>query len=165
MNRTIDIAERGIVKKQSLRINTDLVVIYGYNNSGKTSILKAIEESLLHKAYRSILREENPERFFFIPTDRLVLSSVRTEYKKINGIEQFYLNNQSNKADMRTYLKMIRDHYTSNDNISNNNTRFLLANIIKELFYVDIEDWEAKNELLIDNFFKKLSKINGKNTN
>ena len=40
----IQIPETGVIKKQKVEINSDVSIIYGYNNSGKTTLLKALDQ-------------------------------------------------------------------------------------------------------------------------
>ena len=43
----VQIPQTGVIKKQQLDIDKEVSIIYGYNNSGKTTILKVLD-SVFH---------------------------------------------------------------------------------------------------------------------
>ena len=54
----IQIPQTGVIKKQKFDIGEDVSIIYGYNNSGKTTILKVLDD-----AFRNRLMENSMEQF------------------------------------------------------------------------------------------------------
>ena len=40
----LNIPETGVIKKQSFEIKQDVSILYGFNNCGKTTILKALDQ-------------------------------------------------------------------------------------------------------------------------
>lgn len=75
----IQIPESGIIKKQELAIYKDVCIIYGYNNSGKTSVLKVINQEFYKNTKKCFLKGENKAPAVYIPTNRIVVSARKTE--------------------------------------------------------------------------------------
>lgn len=40
----IQIPQTGVIEKQQFHVSEDVSIIYGYNNCGKTTILKALDD-------------------------------------------------------------------------------------------------------------------------
>ena len=45
----IQISETGVIKRQKVDIDSDVSIIYGYNNSGKTTLLKALDQAFANR--------------------------------------------------------------------------------------------------------------------
>ena len=63
----IQIPKFGIIKEQNLEIKRDVSIIYGYNNSGKTTLLKTIHGAFDNDLMASFLQKENGRMSVYIP--------------------------------------------------------------------------------------------------
>lgn len=119
-------------KKQNFDLNNSVSIIYGYNNSGKTTILKAIE-SALSDSVKENFYKSNSALSLYIPTNRIIVSNSKVEFPTISDREE--LNTYKNEIfhGYEQHLKMLREHLLKHDSIKK-----MLEEIIHELFDTDL---------------------------
>lgn len=131
----INLPERGIIEEQIFEVSKDVSIIYGYNNSGKTSILRLINEVLCENVRKKFVLGERIEPSVYIPTNRVVVSEVNTEMKSLNDVEDFINYQIDSMKEYSLYLKNLRDSLLSNEIIHS----FVLK-VISEIFDIEIKD-------------------------
>ena len=67
----IKIPQTGVIKKQKFDIGEDVSIIYGYNNSGKTTILKALDDVFRNRLMENFILDKAGELAIYIPTNRV----------------------------------------------------------------------------------------------
>ncbi|MDE6364410.1 MAG: hypothetical protein K2O40_06350 [Lachnospiraceae bacterium] len=70
----IQIPETGVIKKQKVAIDSDVSIIYGYNNSGKTTLLKALDQVFANRQMEKFILGLSGEQAIYIPTNRIIVS-------------------------------------------------------------------------------------------
>ena len=75
----IQIPETGVIKKQKVEINSDVSIIYGYNNSGKTTLLKALDQIFANRQMEQFILGQSGDPAVYIPTNRIIVSEYSTE--------------------------------------------------------------------------------------
>ncbi len=140
------IPETGMIKEQCMTIDREVVIIYGYNNSGKTSFLKAASEVFHQKMMESFLLKKESELSIYIPTNRLMLSEAKTEDVKLKDLEEFLYYQRDSQRDYNLHLKRIRDSYMANEVICR-----AVRQAVKEIFDVEITDTGARYSDGIEN--------------
>lgn len=65
----ISIKESNVIKEQDFYISDNVSIIYGYNNSGKTTILKSIEKALCYKVKENYFNSESILYTYFLLTE------------------------------------------------------------------------------------------------
>lgn len=129
----LEIPLTGIIKKQSMKIDREVVIIYGYNNSGKTSFLHVLNQIFNHKLMENFLLKREGELSVYIPTNRLVLSRAKTEDVKLKDLEEFIHYQKDAGDDYNLHLKRIRDSLMSNGVIGR-----AVCEAVKEIFDIEI---------------------------
>ena len=75
----IQIPQTGVIKKQRFHISEDASIIYGYNNCGKTTILKAIDDVFRNRLMEKFILGQAGELAIYIPTNRIIVSGNNTD--------------------------------------------------------------------------------------
>ncbi|MDE5824303.1 MAG: ATP-binding protein [Lachnospiraceae bacterium] len=57
----IQIPQTGVIKKQRFDISNDVSIIYGYNNCGKTTILKALDDVFRNRLMEKFILDQTGE--------------------------------------------------------------------------------------------------------
>ena len=83
-----EIEGNDVIQKQNIEITETMMGIYGYNNSGKTTILKELDKIIDKKNRNCIVNEDEYVRALFIPTNRVIVRDAYTSDKSINDIDQ-----------------------------------------------------------------------------
>ncbi len=130
---SIKIPETGIVKEQSVDIDKEVIIIYGYNNSGKTSFLNVLNQVFYIRLMKRFLLKKEGQLFVYIPTNRLVLSKAKTEDVKLKDLEEFLYYQRDAQKDYNLHLKRIRDSLLSNQAIGK-----AVLEAVKEIFDIEI---------------------------
>lgn len=108
------IKENGIIRKQNIEITEKMMGIYGYNNSGKTTILKEIDQAIDKKNWESIIKGDEFIRSLFIPTNRVIVKEAYTINKKIKDMEEFLTYKKESYNEFDLHLRLIRENLLIN---------------------------------------------------
>ena len=84
----IRIPENGVIKEQTINIEKEVSIIYGYNNSGKTSFLRVLNEVMYSNLLTQFILEQKSEMSVYIPTNRLVVSDAQTKLERLKDLEE-----------------------------------------------------------------------------
>lgn len=104
-----EIEANDIIQKQNIEITETMMGIYGYNNSGKTTILKELDKIIDKKNRGCIVNEGEYVRALFIPTNRVIVRDAYTSDKSINDIEEFLAYKKDSYHEFDLHLKVIRE--------------------------------------------------------
>lgn len=143
MHMRIIIEESKVIKTQELDISDEVSIIYGYNNSGKTTILKSINRSLYSSVKKRYFNGQKSDISLYIPTNRVVISDAITEYKGINDLEDLINYEKNMLFEYDLHLKKIRDYLMKYEVI-----RKYIQDVIKKLFDMQIP---IDEKLIIEN--------------
>lgn len=97
------------VRKQKLDIVRDVTIIYGYNNSGKTTILKVIDDVFRNMLMEKFIRQEAGELAVYISTNRVIDSESNTEELHLKDCEELMHYQKDSYRDYSLHLKRLRD--------------------------------------------------------
>ena len=109
-----DIEADDVIQKQNIEITETMMGIYGYNNSGKTTILKELDKIIDKKNRGCIVNEGEYVRALFIPTNRVIVRDAYTSDKSINDIEEFLAYKKDSYHEFDLHLKVIREKLLKN---------------------------------------------------
>lgn len=140
------IPETGIIKEQNINIQRDVSIIYGYNNSGKTTFLKVLDKMFYSKLMESYLSNTESAISVFIPTNRVIVSEVATEHKVFRDLEEFINDQKDAFGDYGLHLKKIRDYLLKNRYVGT-----FICKAIREIFEIEIDDITVKYSDGIEN--------------
>lgn len=129
----IQIPKSGIIKEQRIKISKDVSIIYGYNNSGKTTLLKAIDIVFHNKLMENFLLSRTVEMEIYIPTNRVIVNNAKTEYLQLKDCEDFINYQNDTYKDYSLHLKRLRDYLLANKVVYN-----FICLTIKKIFKIDI---------------------------
>lgn len=131
----IQIPKNGIVKAQNLDIKKEISIIYGFNNSGKTTILKTLNSQLSDKLRQAFWSGAGSEIPLYIPTNRLVVSDANTKGELPGDLEELMQYQKEALENYSLHLKNIRDILLANSEIVS-----FLCGTIKKIFSIYIGD-------------------------
>ncbi len=142
----IQIPAKGVIKEQTLEIDKEVSIIYGYNNSGKTTILNVINEVFYNKLMKGFIFDLESDICIYIPTNRVVVSNIRTENIRLKDVEELinYQTDVFNEYDL--HLKKIREYLISNKIIAD-----FVCKIIKKIFKIEIKNMDTRYSDGIEN--------------
>lgn len=109
-----EIEANDVIQKQNIEITETMMGIYGYNNSGKTTILKELDKIIDKKNRGCIVNEGEYVRALFIPTNRVIVRDAYTSDKSINDIEEFLAYKKDSYHEFDLHLKVIREKLLKN---------------------------------------------------
>lgn len=130
----VQIPETGVIKKQKFDIGKDVSIIYGYNNCGKTTILKALDQVFSSRMMEKFLSGENGEIDIYIPTNRIIVSEYSTERLQLKDVEEFIHYQKDSYIDYSLHLKRLRDYLLTNEVVHHFITR-----VIHKIFEINLE--------------------------
>lgn len=110
----IQIPETGIIKKQAFDLSHDVSIIYGYNNSGKTTILKALDHVFRNRLLEQFILSKAGELAIYIPTNRVIVSENSTDELQLKDYEELIHYQQDSYKDYSLHLKRLRDQLLAN---------------------------------------------------
>lgn len=142
----INIRESNVVKEQNFYISDQVSIIYGYNNSGKTTILKSIGKALYDKIKENYFNHDSI-LYTFIPTNRVIVSDSIVGLPAITDIEELVKYEEETHKGYSLHLKTLRDYLLKYKTIN----QFLFV-VIKDLFCIELP---RNDDLFIEN--KKFS--------
>lgn len=130
-----------MIQKQNIEITETMMGIYGYNNSGKTTILKELDKIIDKKNRNCIVNEDEYVRALFIPTNRVIVRDAYTSDKSINDIEEFLAYKKDSYHEIDLHLRIIREKL-----LKNHAVKQIVEKAIKYMFGEDYEFDFAKRQ-------------------
>lgn len=131
----INIKESNVIREQDFYISDHVSIIYGYNNSGKTTVLKSIEKALCDKIKENYFNNDSI-LYTYIPTNRVVVSDSIVGLPEITDIEELIKYEEEIYKGYNGYnshLKTLRDYLLKYKTINN-----FLFEVIKDLFCIEL---------------------------
>lgn len=132
--RVIQIPQTGVIKKQRFHINKDVSIIYGYNNCGKTTILKALDEAFRNSLMEQFILGQTGKVAIYIPTNRIIVSGNNTEEIQLRDYEEWIHYQKDSYGDYSLHLKRLRDQLLTNKAVHN----FVCRTVCK-IFEMDVK--------------------------
>lgn len=136
-----EIEGNDVIQKQNIEITETMMGIYGYNNSGKTTILKELDKIIDKKNRNCIVNEDEYVRALFIPTNRVIVRDAYTSDKSINDIEEFLAYKKDSYHEIDLHLRIIREKL-----LKNHAVKQIVEKAIKYMFGEDYEFDFAKRQ-------------------
>lgn len=127
----------GAVRKQEIRLSEDVVIVYGHNNCGKTTLLKQINEAFDRLAMDNFLNGMGYMLSNYIPTNRVVVDAVSTEAKRLEDIEDFINYKHDIYSSYSLHLKNIRDRLFCHKYV-----QMFVMDAVNRMFDTNITDLE-----------------------
>lgn len=123
-----------VIKEQSIEITETMMGIYGYNNSGKTTVLKELDKIIDEENIKCIVNQGEYIRSLFIPTNRVIVRQAYTSSTPIKDIEEFLRYKEDSYEEFDLHLRLIREKLFKN---------YAVRQIIKNaIIYMFGEDYE-----------------------
>lgn len=123
-----------VIKEQDIEVTESLIGIYGYNNSGKTTILKELDKVIDEENIKCIVNDGEYIRSLFIPTNRVIVRQAHTSSTQIKDIEEFLAYKKDSYNEFDLHLRLIRENL-----LRNNAVRQVVKNAIIYMFGEDYE--------------------------
>ncbi len=142
----IQIPQTGVIKKQALDISKDVFIIYGYNNCGKTTILKALDDAFHNQLMERFIQGRTGELAIYIPTNRIIVSENKTEELRLKDDEEWIHYQKDSYKDYSLHLKRIRDQLLANPAIHH-----FICRVIRQVFSMDIQEIRGRYSDGIEN--------------
>ena len=111
------INSNGIIKEQNIEISESIMGIYGYNNSGKTTLLKEFDKIVDEQNIKCVVNGGEYIRSLFIPTNRVIVRQAHTSSTPIKDIEEFLAYKKDSYDEFDLHLRLIRENLLSNSAI------------------------------------------------
>jgi hypothetical protein len=121
-----------VIKEQDIEVTESL--IYGYNNSGKTTILKELDKVIDEENIKCIVNDGEYIRSLFIPTNRVIVRQAHTSSTPIKDIEEFLAYKKDSYNEFDLHLKVIRENMLGNSAVKQ-----VIKNAILYMFGEDYE--------------------------
>ena len=135
-----------VIKEQDIEV-TELIGIYGYNNSGKTTILKELDKVIDEENIKCIVNDGEYIRSLFIPTNRVIVRQAHTSSTQIKDIEEFLAYKKDSYNEFDLHLRLIRENL-----LRNNAVRQVVKNAIIYMFGEDYEfDFDRRQSDGVEN--------------
>lgn len=131
----IQIPETGVIKKQKVEIDSDVSIIYGYNNSGKTTLLKALDQIFANRQMEQFILGQSGEQAVYIPTNRIVVSEYSTEQPQLKDCEEWLHYQKDSYKDYSLHLKRLRDYLLADTNVHQ-----FICKAIHKIFDIDVRE-------------------------
>ena len=142
----IQIPETGVIKKQKIEINSDVSIIYGYNNSGKTTLLKVLDQIFANRQMEQFILGQSGDSAVYIPTNRIIVSEYSTEQPQLKDCEEWLHYQKDSYKDYSLHLKRLRDHLLSNAVVHQ-----FICQAIHKIFDIDIRELNSRYSDGIEN--------------
>lgn len=142
----IEIPGCSLIQEQTIDVSKEVTIIYGYNNSGKTSILRVINEVMQKRMLKDFVLKQQSEMSVYIPTYRLVVGDMQTYDVKLSDLEEFVQHQKDSYQEYELHLKMLRDNLLSNEAIA-----AFICVTIHNIFGITIDDLNSKYSDGIEN--------------
>jgi AAA15 family ATPase/GTPase len=136
-----------VIKEQDIEVTESLIGIYGYNNSGKTTILKELDKVIDKENIKCIVNDGEYIRSLFIPTNRVIVRQAHTSSTQIKDIEEFLTYKKDSYNEFDLHLKLIRENLLSNISVKQ-----VIKNAILYMFGEDYEfDFDRRQSDGVEN--------------
>lgn len=136
-----------VIKEQDIEVTESLIGIYGYNNSGKTTILKELDKVIDKENIKCIVNDGEYIRSLFIPTNRVIVRQAHTSSTQIKDIEEFLAYKKDSYNEFDLHLRLIRENL-----LRNNAVRQVVKNAIIYMFGEDYEfDFDRRQSDGVEN--------------
>ena len=136
-----------VIKEQDIEVTESLIGIYGYNNSGKTTILKELDKVIDEENIKCIVNDGEYIRSLFIPTNRVIVRQAHTNSTQIKDIEEFLAYKKDSYNEFDLHLRLIRENL-----LRNNAVRQVVKNAIIYMFGEDYEfDFDRRQSDGVEN--------------
>ena len=136
-----------VIKEQDIEVTESLIGIYGYNNSGKTTILKELDKVIDEENIKCIVNDGEYIRSLFIPTNRVIVRQAHTSSTQIKDIEEFLAYKKDSYNEFDLHLKLIRENLLSNISVKQ-----VIKNAILYMFGEDYEfDFDRRQSDGVEN--------------
>lgn len=136
-----------VIKEQDIEVTESLIGIYGYNNSGKTTILKELNKVIDEENIKCIVNDGEYIRSLFIPTNRVIVRQAHTSSTQIKDIEEFLAYKKDSYNEFDLHLRLIRENL-----LRNNAVRQVVKNAIIYMFGEDYEfDFDRRQSDGVEN--------------
>lgn len=136
-----------VIKEQDIEVTESLIGIYGYNNSGKTTILKELDKVIDEENIKCIVNDGEYIRSLFIPTNRVIVRQAHTSSTQIKDIEEFLAYKKDSYNEFDLHLRLIRENL-----LRNNAVRQVVKNAIIYMFGEDYEfDFDRRQSDGVEN--------------
>lgn len=142
----VQIPETGVIKKQKFDIEKEVSIIYGYNNCGKTTFLKALDQVFCSRMMERFLMGEDGEIDIYIPTNRIVVSEYSTERLQLKDVEEFIHYQKDSYIDYSLHLKRLRDYLFTNDRVHH-----FISHVVHRIFEINLEKTDTRYSDGIEN--------------
>lgn len=142
----IQIPQAGVIKKQQLDIDKEVCIIYGYNNSGKTTILKVLDDVFRNRLMENFIWGKTGEIATYIPTNRVIVSENNTEELRLKDCEEFIHYQKDSYKDYSLHLKRLRDQMMANKVI-----RTFIFRTVHRIFEINIRKTDDRYSDGIEN--------------
>lgn len=136
-----------VIREQDIEVTESLIGIYGYNNSGKTTILKELDKVIDKENIKCIVNDGRYIRSLFIPTNRVIVRQAHTSSTPIKDIEEFLAYKKDSYNEFDLHLRLIRENL-----LRNNAVRQVVKNAIIYMFGEDYEfDFDRRQSDGVEN--------------
>mgnify|MGYP005946629733 FL=1 len=136
-----------VIKEQDIEVTESLIGIYGYNNSGKTTILKELDKVIDEENIKCIVNDGEYIRSLFIPTNRVIVRQAHTSSTPIKDIEEFLAYKKDSYNEFDLHLKVIRENMLGNSAVKQ-----VIKNAILYMFGEDYEfDFDRRQSDGVEN--------------
>ena len=142
----IQIPQTGVIKKQRFDISNDVSIIYGYNNCGKTTILKALDDVFRSRLMEKFILDQTGEIAIYIPTNRIVISENNTDNIQLKDYEEFIHYQKDSYRDYSLHLKRLRDQLLTNRVIHS-----FICRTISKIFEINVKELSGRYSDGIEN--------------
>ncbi len=142
----IQISETGVIKRQKVDIDSDVSIIYGYNNSGKTTLLKALDQAFANRQMEKFILGQSGDQALYIPTNRIVISEHSTEQPQLKDCEDWLHYQKDSYKDYSLHLKRLRDHILSNEIVHQ-----FICGAIHKIFDIKVNELNSRYSDGIEN--------------
>ena len=136
-----------VIREQDIEVTESLIGIYGYNNSGKTTILKELDKVIDEENIKCIVNDGRYIRSLFIPTNRVIVRQAHTSSTPIKDIEEFLAYKKDSYNEFDLHLKVIRENMLGNSAVKQ-----VIKNAIIYMFGEDYEfDFDRRQSDGVEN--------------
>lgn len=136
-----------VIKEQDIEVTESLIGIYGYNNSGKTTILKELDKVIDEENIKCIVNDGEYIRSLFIPTNRVIVRQAHTSSTPIKDIEEFLAYKKDSYNEFDLHLKVIRENMLGSSAVKQ-----VIKNAILYMFGEDYEfDFDRRQSDGVEN--------------